>query len=63
MTKQTNPDDFSQRVARRIKELRLGGNEKLTQEELAYRANMDTTSFSRIERGQNPDVRLMTLDP
>ena len=62
MTIQNNQEEFSKRVARRIKELRTGGKEKLTQEELAYRANMDTTSFSRIERGQNPDVRLMTLD-
>ena len=62
MTIQNNQEEFSKRVAKRIKELRTGGKEKLTQEELAYRANMDTTSFSRIERGQNPDVRLMTLD-
>lgn len=52
--------DFSLQVARRIKELRT--SQKLTQETLASKADMDTTSFSRIERGQNPDVRLKTLD-
>lgn len=58
--KTTMKDDFSLQVARRIKELRT--KQKLTQETLAFKADMDTTSFSRIERGQNPDVRLRTLD-
>lgn len=60
MTQETQSKDFSQQVASRIKELRT--SQKLTQEGLAFKAKMDTTSFSRIERGLNPDVRLTTLD-
>lgn len=60
MKNTTTKKDFSHQVANRIKELRT--SQHLTQEALAFKANMDTTSFSRIERGQNPDVRLRTLE-
>lgn len=51
---------LSENVSKRIYELRT--NKKLTQEMLADKAGMDVNALGRIERGQNGNVKLETLD-
>lgn len=51
---------LSENVSKRIYELRT--NKKLTQETLADKAGMDVNALGRIERGQNGNVKLETLD-
>ena len=51
---------LSENVSKRIYELRI--NKKLTQEMLADKAGMDVNALGRIERGQNGNVKLETLD-
>lgn len=51
---------FGDKIAKRIRELRK--SKGLTQETLAEKANMDLTSFSRIERGKNSNIQVNTLD-
>ncbi|HEM3173501.1 TPA: helix-turn-helix transcriptional regulator [Streptococcus suis] len=47
-------------IAQRIKELRK--QQGLSQEQLATKADMEATVLSRIERGQNPNIQVNTLD-
>lgn len=51
---------LSENVSKRIYELRT--NKKLTQEILADKAGMDVNALGRIERGQNGNIKLETLD-
>ncbi|MCW1052125.1 helix-turn-helix transcriptional regulator [Streptococcus anginosus] len=51
---------LSENVSKRIYELRT--NKKLTQETLADKAGMDVNALGRIERGQNGNIKLETLD-
>ncbi|KXT69226.1 helix-turn-helix domain-containing protein [Streptococcus cristatus] len=51
---------LSDNVSNRIYELRT--SKKLTQETLADKAGMDVNALGRIERGQNGNVKLETLD-
>ena len=51
---------LSENVSKRIYELRT--HKKLTQETLADKAGMDVNALGRIERGQNGNVKLETLD-
>lgn len=51
--------DFGQRVSARIRELRKQKN--TTQEKLSEKIGMDLTSYSRIERGTNSNIRVNTL--
>ena len=51
---------LSENVSKRIYELRT--NKRLTQEMLADKAGMDVNALGRIERGQNGNVKLETLD-
>ncbi len=47
-------------VSNRIYEFRT--KKRLTQEMLAEKSGMDVNAFGRIERGQNSNVKLETLD-
>lgn len=51
---------LSENVSKRIYELRT--NKKMTQEKLADKAGMDVNALGRIERGQNSNIKLETLD-
>lgn len=51
---------LSDNVSNRIYELRT--SKKLTQETLADKAGMDVNALGRIERGQNGNIKLETLD-
>ena len=51
---------LSENVSKRIYELRT--SKKLTQEMLADKAGMDVNALGRIERGQNSNIKLETLD-
>lgn len=48
------------KVAERILQLRLA--KKMTQEQLAERADIDASVISRIERGSRSNIRLDTLE-
>lgn len=47
-------------VAKRIRELRK--SKRLSQEQLAIRADMEATVLSRIERGLSPNIQINTLE-
>lgn len=47
-------------ISNRIYELRLSKN--LTQESLADKAGMDVNALGRIERGQNSNIKVETLE-
>lgn len=52
--------DIGDQMANRVKELRV--SQRLTQEQLAERAEIDPSVLSRIERGSRTNIRLETLD-
>lgn len=52
--------DFGLEIAKRIRELRTQQN--ITQEALANKAGIDSSFLGRIERGQNPNLQVDTLD-
>lgn len=51
---------LGENISRKLYELR--SKQGLSQEKLAAKADMETTSYSRIERGANTNIRLETLD-
>ena len=51
---------LSKKISKRIKELRL--SKKMTQEELAEKANIDASNLGKIERGQRENLSLDTLE-
>ncbi|MGX7025715.1 helix-turn-helix domain-containing protein [Vagococcus hydrophili] len=51
---------FGLEIAKRIRELRIQQN--ITQEALANKAGIDSSFLGRIERGQNPNLQVDTLD-
>ncbi|GEO65756.1 helix-turn-helix domain-containing protein [Levilactobacillus spicheri] len=53
-------DSIGNKVAHRLLQLRQANG--LTQEQLAERANIDSSVISRIERGFRTNIRLETLD-
>lgn len=53
-------DEIGNKIGERILELRL--SKKMTQEQLAERAQIDSSVISRIERGTRTNLRLNTLD-
>lgn len=52
--------DIGKKIGERILELRL--SKKMTQEQLAEKAQIDPSVISRIERGTRTNLRLNTLD-
>ncbi|GAW99576.1 helix-turn-helix domain-containing protein [Secundilactobacillus mixtipabuli] len=52
--------DIGNKIGERILELRL--SKKMTQEQLAEKAQIDPSVISRIERGTRTNLRLNTLD-
>ncbi|MFD1465311.1 helix-turn-helix domain-containing protein [Lapidilactobacillus mulanensis] len=51
---------FGEEISERIHELRESQN--LTQEQLAERADIDPSYLGRIERGQNSNLQIKTID-
>lgn len=47
-------------IAKRIKELRQQSG--MTQQELSTKADIDWSTFNRIERGKNKNIQVNTLD-
>lgn len=60
MKKIANPDKLlSEQISKRIKELRK--IRTLTQEQVAEKAGLGVSAFSRIERGVNSNIQVNTL--
>ncbi|MBS4750747.1 helix-turn-helix domain-containing protein [Granulicatella sp. zg-ZJ] len=51
---------LGEHIAKRVKELRQKAG--MTQQELATKADIDWSTFNRIERGKNKNIQVNTLD-